>query len=333
VSQPDVSVIVVNFNGRQWLEGCLSAAEAQDGVRAEIILVDNASTDGSAGFVRENFPSVKLVLLNDNRGFAGGSNAGSAAARGRYLAFLNNDARPDRSWLGSLLAALERTPRAAMVASQIVRMDNPTVVDSAGDGWLTAGGAFKRGFGQSASEWSKGGEVFGACGAACLIRREVFERVGGFDESFFVAFEDVDLSYRVRLAGGICIYEPHAVVRHAGSATLGLLSRQAVYFGQRNLEWVYLKNTPGLLLLKTLPGHLIYMCCAALYFLSRGRLLEFVAAKAAAVAGLGAVLRRRRAVQRTRQASIPSLRQVMEPRWYRIKWREKHVEWTPPPSP
>jgi GT2 family glycosyltransferase len=333
VCQPDVSVIVVNFNGRQWLDGCLSAVEEQDGVRAEIVLVDNASTDGSAEFVRENFPRVRLVSLSENRGFAGGSNAGSAVGRGRYLAFLNNDARPDRSWLRSLLAALERTPQAAIAASQIVRMDHPTVVDSAGDGWFTIGGAFKRGFGQPASEWSEGGEVFGACGAACLIRREVFERVGGFDESFFVAFEDVDLSYRVRLAGGTCIYEPDAVVQHAGSATLGRLSRQAVYYGQRNLEWVYLKNTPGLLLLRTLPGHLIYMCSAALYFLFRGRLLDFVAAKAAAVAGVGVVLRRRRAVQRSRQASIRSLWQMMEPRWYGIKWREKHVEWTPPPNP
>ena len=331
MSEPDVSVIVVNFNGRKWLEGCLSAVAAQVGVCTETILVDNASTDGSREFVRESFPEVRLVVLDENHGFAGGGNAGSAVARGRYLAFLNNDARPDESWLRRLLAALEHTPQAAMAASQIVWMDNPAIIESAGDGWFTSGGAFKRGFGQPASMWRERGEAFGACGAACLIRREVFERVGGFDESFFVVFEDVDLSYRVRLAGGMCIYEPDAVVRHAGSATLGRLSRQAVYYGQRNLEWVYVKNTPGLLLLRTLPGHLIYVCGAALYFLSRGRLLVFVAAKAAALAGLGSVLRRRRAVQRARRASIRSLKRMMEPRWYATKWREKHVEWTQPP--
>jgi GT2 family glycosyltransferase len=331
VSQPDVSVIVVNYNGKQWLEGCLSAVAAQDGVRAEIILVDNASTDGSPEFVGRRFPDVRLVLLHENRGFAGGSNAGGALARGRYLAFLNNDARPDDGWLRALVTALERAPQAAVAASRIVRLDDPAVIDSAGDGWFRSGGAFKRGFGQPASLWCERGEVFGACGAACLIRREVFERVGGFDESFFVAFEDVDLSYRVRLAGGACIYEPDAVARHAGSATLGRLSRDAVYYGQRNLEWTYVKNTPALLLLGTFAGHVIYTCGAALYFLSRGRFLVFVAAKAAALAGLGAVLRRRRAVQRARRASIGSLRRMMAPRWYGIKWREKHAEWTPPP--
>ncbi len=326
MSDPDVSVVIVNLDGKPWLDGCLSAASAQDGVRAEIIVVDNASTDGSAEFVRERHPGVRVVELRENRGFAGGANAGCALARGRYIAMLNNDAEPDAGWLHALVGALDGAPHAAMAASRIVRMDDPAVIDSAGDGWLRCGGAFKRGFGQPASMWLEGGEVFGACGAACLVRREAFERVGGFDESFFVAFEDVDLSFRIRLAGGTCVYEPRAVVRHAGSATLGRLSRKAVFYGQRNLEWVYAKNTPGALLLATLPGHLVYDCGAAIYFLSRGRLPAFLAAKCAALSGLARVLRVRRQVQRGRRASVPDLARVMERRWLGLKWREKHVE-------
>ena len=116
------------------------------------------------------------------------------------------------------------------------------------------------------------GEVFGVCGAACLVSRQVFEELGGFDEDFFASHEDVDLSYRARLRGYRCRYVADAIVRHHGSATLGRGSVSAVFHGQRNLEWMYLKNTPASLLVRTLPGHLVYNAASAAYFARMGHL-------------------------------------------------------------
>ena len=192
---PDVSVIVVNFNGQRYLETCLNALEQQD-LECEIVLVDNASEDDSVAFVRKRFPAVRLVELDRNLGFAGGNNAGARAASGRYLAFLNNDTRVAPSWLGALRRAIDGTPDVGFVTSRVVYMHNPSVIDSAGDCLTRSGGAFKRGHGAPSERLARPLEVFGACGAACLFRREVFEAAGGFDEDFFLSHEDVDLSYR-----------------------------------------------------------------------------------------------------------------------------------------
>ncbi len=256
---PRISVIVLNYNGRQWLEPCLSALAAQaDAPAFETLLVDNGSSDDSVPFVTERFPSVRILGNGRNLGFAAGNNAGARAARGDTLVFLNNDTIPAVDWLARLHAASTEAPDRDLVTSRIVFLDRPDVVDSAGDGYLRAGGAFKHGHGAYTSGFTSSREVFGACGAAFLIRREVFERLKGFDEDFFMVYEDVDLSYRARLAGYRCWYAADAVVRHAGSGTLGVMSATAVFYGQRNLEWVWLKNTPTGLLLRTIPSHLIY---------------------------------------------------------------------------
>src|SRR4029450_755260 len=135
---------------------------------------------------------------------------------------------------------------------------DPSVIDSAGDGMTRAGGAFKRFHGLSSGTAATSCEVFGACGAAFAIMKAVFDELGAFDEDFFASHEDVDLSYRARLRGYRCRYVANAVVRHRGSATLGTVSPFAVFQGQRNLEWMYLKNTPGSLLVRTLAGHAVY---------------------------------------------------------------------------
>src|SRR5205807_2388654 len=135
----------------------------------------------------------------------------------------------------------------------------------------------------------------------CLMPKAVFEELGGFDEDFFASHEDVDLSYRARLLGYRCRYVAGAVVRHRGSATMGTVSRFAVFQGQRNLEWTYFKNTPGFLLLRTLPGHLVYVVVAAMHFTRHGLLGTFLRAKLAALAGVRGLLRKRAAVQRSRR--------------------------------
>jgi GT2 family glycosyltransferase len=321
-----VSIIILNYEGRAWLQQCLSAAVAELASDCELIVVDNGSTDGSVEFVQRAFPSVRIVPLARNTGFAAGNNTGAEAARGRYLAFLNNDAAPQAGWLSALRQALDRDPEVALAASCIVFMHDPSIVDSAGDGITRWGGAFKRGHGGPVREMIAGGDVFGACGAAFLVRRDAFQELGGFDSAFFAVYEDVDLSYRFQLRGYRCSYVPEAVVHHAGSGTLGRLSANAVFLGQRNLEWMYFKNTPWPLLLITLPGHAMYDLVAALYFARSGHLGTFVSAKWSAFRGAARVWGQRRDVQRRRRSSWLRIWKLMDRRWLAIKLREKRFD-------
>ena len=228
------------------------------------------------------------MQLPDNRGFAGGNNAGVREARGRYVALLNNDTSADPGWLRALLGGVDEAAGYALVTSRIVYMHDPDVIDSAGDGVLRWGGAFKRHHGAPASAATVTEEVFGVCGAACLMPKAVFDELGGFDEDFFASHEDVDLSYRARLRGYRCRYVADAVVRHVGSATLGTVSPFSVFHGQRNLEWMYVKNTPASLLVRTLPGHVVYDIAAAVHFARIGMLRPYLRAKIAAAAGAAA---------------------------------------------
>ena len=323
---PEVSVVIVTWNGRQYLDACLRAVQAQEGVDAEIVLVDNASSDGTPAYVRARFPDVRLVQLEENRGFAGGNNAGAREARGTYLAFLNNDTVADPGWLRALRAGVDAGSRGLLVTSRIVYLHDPGVIDSAGDGVFRWGGAFKRHHGDAAAAAAQPMEVFGVCGAACLMPKAVFDELGGFDEAFFASHEDVDLSYRARLRGYRCLYVPDAIVRHHGSATLGTISKRAVFHGQRNLEWVFLKNTPGSLLVRTLPGHLLYNAAAAAHFARLGLLGTFLRAKGAALLGVPAALRKRAAVQRTSTVGAEGIEPHLERRWLAAKMREKRFD-------
>jgi GT2 family glycosyltransferase len=324
----DVSVIVLNYNGRQWLERCLSAARAQLTAHGEIVLVDNASSDGSLEFVRARFPDVQLLPLERNVGFAAGNNAGARIAKGGYLAFLNNDAIPQAGWLEALRAPLDRDPALAFTTSRIVYLHDPSIIDSAGDGYLRAGGAFKRFHGEAFARGNDSGEVFGACGAAFMVRHEVFAELGGFDEDFFMVYEDVDLSYRARLRGHRCVYVADAIVHHAGSGTLLRNSAAAVFYGQRNLEWAYFKNTPSGLLVRSLASHILYDTAALLKYSSVGLLGPCLKGKWAALRGLPSILRKRTAVQENRVAGAKDLWRAMDKHWIRQKRREKLFDWS-----
>jgi GT2 family glycosyltransferase len=324
--QPDVSVVIVTWNGRPHLDTCLQSVEAQRDVGVETIVVDNGSTDGTADYVRARYPWVKLVPLTANLGFAGGNNAGVREARGRFVAFLNNDTSADPLWLRALLSGMDEANGFALVTSRIVYMHDPDVIDSAGDGVLRWGGAFKRHHGEPASAAAVTQEVFGICGAACLMPRAVFDDLGGFDEDFFVSHEDVDLSYRARLRGYRCRYVADAVVRHVGSATLGTVSPFSVFHGQRNLEWVYVKDTPGRLLLVTLPGHIVYDVAAGVHFARVGMLRPYLRAKVAAMAGLPRMLRKRAAVQRDRRVGASAIAPLLDTKWLSTKVREKRFD-------
>ncbi len=321
---PVVSIIVLNYNGRRWLQGCFTALARQvDAPAHEVLLVDNGSTDGSTEFVKSEFPTVRIVSTGGNLGFAAGNNAGARAARGTLLAFLNNDTVAADNWLQELYRAHVQGPERSIVTSRIVFLDRPDVVDSAGDGYLRAGGAFKHGHGSPAAAFAQSREVFGACGAAFLMPRAVFEELNGFDETFFMVYEDVDLSYRARLAGYRSWYAADAIVQHAGSGTLQPASASAVFHGQRNLEWAWIKNTPGALLFKTLPAHVLYSLAGLLHYVRAGRGGAALRGKLDAFRGLPRVLRQRREMQRRFGGAADAIEPWLERRWLAIKRREK----------
>ena len=318
-----VRVIVLNWNGQRWLDGCLSALHRQTRPPDEIVVVDNASTDASVAHLRMTWPQVRVMTLPANVGFAAGNNHGARDAATDALVFLNNDTEVEPGWLDALVRAAEADPQRGLVTSRIVYLDRPDVIDSAGDGYLRCGGGFKLGHGQPSATHAQSRVVFGACGAAFLIRRPLWERLGGFDDTFFMVYEDVDLSYRARLLGATVWYAAEAVVRHAGSASMGRVSDLAVYCGQRNLEWTWLKNTPRGLLWRSVASHLLYNLAGCVAYARHGRLAPWVRGKVAALAGLPRVWRMRRHVQVTRTATDEDLWRVMEADWIGVKRREK----------
>jgi GT2 family glycosyltransferase len=324
---PAVSLVVLNFNGRKWLSGCLGALAAQEGAPPfETILFDNGSTDGSADEVRASWPAVRLVETGTNLGFAGGNNAAAREARGAWLVFLNNDTVPERDWLARLFAEAAAHPEYALITSRLVFLHDPSLVDSAGDGYLRAGGAFKHGHGAPAEDFATSREVFGACGGAFMIRRDAFEALGGFDPRFFANYEDVDLSYRARLRGMRIWYAASAIVRHAGSGSLGVVSSASVFYGQRNLEWTWIKNTPPGLLAATALPHALYSLAGVAHYIAVGRGGAVLRAKWAALRALPEMLADRRRIQASRTVDPSELARLMEPDWLAAKRREKRFQ-------
>jgi GT2 family glycosyltransferase len=248
--KPLVSVIIVNWNGRHLLDECLGSLLAQRFLNYEIILVDNGSQDGSAEFVRERYPQVRLVQLTENRGFAGGNNAGFRFVTGTYVALLNNDTRTDPGWLEQLVQVAEANPAEGMWASKILSYDNPGVIDNVGlllyrDGLARGRGRLERDTGQFDQE----AEALFPSGCAAVYRKVVLDEVGLFDEAFFSYADDVDLGLRVRLAGWGCRYVPTAIVYHKYSASSSAYSPMKAFLVERNRIWVLLKYYPAELIL------------------------------------------------------------------------------------
>jgi len=246
-SGPLVSVIIPNWNGLALLRPCLRSLEEQTYAHFEVIVVDNGSTDGSAEMVQKEFPWVRLLVMAENRGYAGGCNAGIRLAEGDLLVMLNNDTEVDPHWLEALVDALERHPEAGSAASRIMIYDRPGILHSAGDLYRRNGLPDSRGVWQPyAPPYDREEYVFGGCGGAVAYRREMLEEIGLFEERFFLYCEDVDLNWRAPLAGWKCIYVPRAVVRHHLSATGG--GALASYYVARNTWWVLVRNYPTPLL-------------------------------------------------------------------------------------
>jgi GT2 family glycosyltransferase len=320
-----VAVAIVNYNGGATLARCLRAVCRQSLAPERILLFDNASVDRSCDDVERRFPRVELRQLGENLGFADAANRAFREARGcRWVAILNADAIPSRRWLERALRAAQALPNCAAISSQLLSAADPRTLDGVGDVYHVSGAAWRSGHGQPVeadrpASGTQPREVFSACAAAALYRRQAVLRVGGFDESFFCYFEDVDLGYRLRLAGWKAWHVPRATAKHVGSGSTWPGSDFAVYHGHRNLVWSFFQNTPRSLFWRHLPQHLLWNLVTVAWFIAQGRGRLILRSKWDAVRRLPRIWRSRS----NAPGAVGNLRQVMAAGWLRPYLRRK----------
>jgi GT2 family glycosyltransferase len=319
--RPRISVLVVNYNGMAYLADCLSSLQQQTCRRElEIIVVDNASTDGSVHGLKRDHPDIRLLKLDRNQGFAGGNNAGLKIARGEFIAFLNNDAVADPRWLEFLVEAIERDSRLGGVASKILFRSRPGVVNSAGIELYRDGRGGDRGLGQTDNaRFGEPAEVFGPCGAGMLLRRQLIEEVGHFDERFFLYYEDLDLAWRARLRGWQFSFEPRAIAYHVHGGTSDLGSPFFLYHVERNRVLANVKNGPVRMAALTIAvlaaklGRQWFRLLALRRIDERDHATSLLRASISTLKLLPAMLAERRRIQSTRLISQRALKRLILP--------------------
>jgi hypothetical protein len=319
-AEVSVSVVVVTWNGRAHLERCLPRVldqrlEGSD--RLELIVVDNASTDGSVQYLESlaaQDARVRALRNELNLGFAGPNNQGIAAARGEFVATLNNDAPPEPGWLASLLDVARRDSKIGSVASRMVFAHAPGVVQSAGIAIDRAAIAWDRHVGLPVGQSDTTvTEVFGASAGAALYRADLLRQLGGFDARFFLYLEDVDLAWRARLAGWRAVHAPQSVVRHAHSASAKEGSPFKNWHLGRNKIWTAVKCYPSPGFQRYLPAFLAYDLASLPYTVATKRDLTPLTGRLAALQGLGPFLYDRATLARAHPDGWARTRDWMEP--------------------
>lgn len=272
-SEYSVAVVVPNWNGKDVLPACLDSLLAQT-QKAEIIVVENGSIDGSKALVEEQYPSVTLLPQEKNLGFDGGVNVGinhALAKHHTYIALFNNDAVAEPTWLEELTTCLENNTGHGIATGKL--MDGTrTHLDSTGDLYTVWGLACPRGRGtEDTCQYDTEEDVFGATGGATVYRAEMFRKIGIFDNDFFAYYEDVDISFRAQLAGWKVRYVPRAVAYHQIGQTSGKIKGFTTYQTIKNLPWVMWKNVPFRLLPTVFPRFFIAHTSFIVAALGRGQ--------------------------------------------------------------
>ena len=273
----EAAVIIPNWNGKIWLKDCLDALRRQTCRDFSVFLIDNGSGDGSVGFVREQYPEVNLICLEENTGFCHAVNEGIRKSTEPFVILLNNDTVPGSGFTGELIRAMESHPDAFACQAKMLRMDEPRKIDDAGDFYCALGWAFARGRGRDRNAFVKSDRIFSACGGACILRRAMLEQTGLLDEAHFAYLEDVDLCWRAALRGWRCYFAPRAQVLHAGSATSGSkYNGFKVRLTSRNSIWIIRKNMPVWQRIINLPFFMAGFGIKMVYFAGKGFGKEYV---------------------------------------------------------
>jgi GT2 family glycosyltransferase len=312
--RPLVSVIIPNFNGAAYLERCLASLARQTYEDVEVIIVDNASSDGSVELIRRVAPDARLLLQTQNLGFAGGLNAGIQAASGEIIAVLNNDTEVSPTWLAACAAAFDRYPEAGFLACRILEFSQRDVLYSAGDCFLRGGIGYRRGQEQrDRPAYHMDCPVFSACGCAALYRKALLHELGGFDRNFFAYLEDVDLGLRLQAAGYMGFYIGSAEVYHLGGGTSGgEFSALSVRLRTRNAILLLLKNMPAWILLRCSPMIILTQIFWLGRTLTHGKMIGYLA-------GWTDILRRLPEIWRCRRQIQKKIGRFAERIWHAIR--------------
>jgi len=311
--RPPISAVIPTWSALRFLPACLSALRAQLLPQDEIVLVDNCSRDRAGDWARRYAPDVRLLSLPENLGFAGGTNAGMAAARGELLLLINDDALAEPGCVDALWAALRASPRAGAAAGALVFSRRPEVVASAGIRFQGDGVATDLYLGAPAAELPAAPlEIFGASGGLALLRRELIADVGPLAGEFFSYLEDADLAWRARLRGWGAVLASGARARHVYSASGGQGSPLKQRLLGRNRMRLIVRCLPGPILRDCLPAILRYDALAAAYGLLR-RQPAIAAGRLEALRELPALLAQRRMIQAGRSATLGELAAWVEP--------------------
>lgn len=309
-AQADIAVLIVAYRSRDTLPRVLDQLQAQTLAPARVLVLENGSPEGEAVDEAVIAGRAELVVSETNLGFAAGNNRLAAQIDQSWIFLLNPDAFPEPDLIETLVAATMRYPDVSLFGCTQTADGAPGVLDGAGDVYHVTGVPYRGGYGRRMAP-PPDGECFAPCGAATLIRRDVFERLGGFDEDFFCYVEDVDLGFRARLSGETCVQLNSAVISHVGYGSSGRRSAFATYHGARNRFWTFFKNTPGWALWLLTPLHLVM---TALLWLSAARFGQFGLfgkALSDALNGWPQLMEKRRAVMADRQASTSGILRAM----------------------
>lgn len=310
---PLISVIIVNFNGKELLQDCIEALYNQSFEDLEIIIVDNASSDGSVQYLRSTYPDIKLIPLSENTGFSKANQEGLKASQGEYIMLVNNDVIIDKDCVRNLLQAMETYPEIGICASKMI-VHGQDMIDSAGDGFTTSLKGYKRGEGLPSSEYNEDEYIFGACAGVALYRKKMIDEIGFLDEDFFLIHEDSDFNFRAQLAGWKVSYVSSATAVHKVRSTIGAMSDMEVYHSLRNIEFVRVKNIPLGLLIRCLPGCIVGSLTEFLYYaLKHGRPGLFLKAKRDAFKNLTPMLEKRKEIMKLKKVENRYLHSVLTP--------------------
>ena len=300
-----VAIVVVSYNSHAVLGRCLACIQQQQRPANRVIVVENGARDLDFEKVWSQ-RGVEFVSLGFNSGFAGGNNfALDLCTECSLVALVNPDAFLAPDWLACMCAEATRNSGAASFASRLMKDSVESVLDGVGDAYHFSGLVWRIGHGKQLPHNTKRvRDVFSACAAAALYRRSALEEVGGFDERYFCYIEDIDLGFRLRLAGGTCVLVWDAMAYHVGSATTGGQDSDfATYHGHRNIEWTYLKNMPTALLLVTFPFHVLMVFLTIIVLTIRGQGRLAIKSKWDAWRCLGGILAARHGIQAARRVS------------------------------
>lgn len=304
-----VGVIVVTWNGLDHLKTCLGALAEQTFKDFAVTVVDNASSDATATWLKnQSVLKVHLVELKSNTGFTGGNIAGLATfnPRPKYVVLLNNDTYPEREWLAQLVAAAEGDARRGAVASLIVDWTGK-FVDSAGDGIRPTGRGYQRLHGFPVDQAAQSQCVFSACAGAALYRSAMLNEVGFLDSRFFMNGEDTDLAFRGRLAGWSVWFCADARVRHRVSASQRQGSHKSVFYNHRNHLLCVVKCMPAPLILKYIGLHIKDQILRGVYYSTQGRFFAWSLGVLAGLCESPLLLRERLRIQRGRRITAGDL--------------------------